>query len=177
MKSLKDIFNKLGRGQKRLSAGFLAAAAIAVPGVALASDTQVLQVDKKDVSGFWLVQNKKAVVEVSEHEDGLHGNLYWIKPGGERYDKKNPDETLRNTPMCGLQIIEGGEYNPTKEKWQGGQIYHAEWGKKFKVEVKLKKEDRLNITGFLGPFPGTDKWKRVGPDNPKYPKCTPPPPK
>ena len=122
-----------------------------------------------DVTGYWLTQNERSVVEIQECEQGLCGNIHWIIDGGMEYDSKNPDESLRDTPMCGLPILWGFDQNGNE--WTGGKIYKADDGDTYNANMTLLGDGRLRVRGYIGMplFGKTQIWTRVNAAD--YPKC------
>lgn len=126
----------------------------------------------RDAQGYWLTENKRAVVHTFECDQGLCGKIHWIIEGGMQYDEKNPDEAKRSTSMCGLQIIWG--FKKDGADWDGGHIYKADDGEVYSANIELKDENTLSLRGYVGiPLFGKSQiWSRVLPD--AYPPCAAP---
>lgn len=125
-----------------------------------------------DAQGYWLTENKRAVVHTFECDQGLCGKIHWIIEGGMQYDEKNPDEAKRSAPMCGLQILWGFKKDGTD--WDDGHIYKADDGEIYSANIELKDENTLSLRGYVGIslFGKSQVWTRVSPDT--YPPCSPP---
>lgn len=122
--------------------------------------------------GLWLTENKRSVIKVEQCDEGLCGYIHWIIKGGMQYDSKNPDESLRNTPMCGLKILHGFEQDKNNSNiWKSGNIYKADDGDIYAAEVEVLNETEMKVTGYIGfTFLGkTQTWTRV--DAKQYPTC------
>jgi uncharacterized protein (DUF2147 family) len=65
-------------------------------------------------------------------------------------DDENPDETLRNRSLLGLQILSGFEYSAKKEEWENGEIYDPKSGNTYDCYVWLESDDLLKRKGFVG---------------------------
>lgn len=120
-----------------------------------------------DAEGYWLTENKRAVIK-TEKCDGNHlcGQIYWIIEGGMQTDSNNPDEALRNRPMCGLTILNGFTQNRNNAKvWEGGHIYKADDGDTYNATVTIKDEQHLWLRGYVGLpiFGKSQTWTRVDP--------------
>jgi uncharacterized protein (DUF2147 family) len=63
-------------------------------------------------------------------------------------DGLNPDQSRRNTPICGLQII--GNLGRGNRGYEGGWIYNPEDGSRFDVDIRLKSSDQLIVHGYAG---------------------------
>jgi len=123
------------------------------------------------LEGLWLTQNERSVIQVKECDQGLCGYIYWIIEGGMQTDAKNPEESLRNRPMCGLPILWGMEKDNETE-WEDGKIYKADDGDIYDADVELLDDGTLKVRGYMGLslFGKTQIWHRVSADN--YPACT-----
>ena len=121
---------------------------------------QGLWVDNKDPS------RQKFAVMVEDCGSKVCGSLYWLKKpvsanGLPKRDKHNPNEALRDRPLCGLQILTG--FQSTNDAlWQDGEIYNPDDGLTFSSTMKLSPEGTLNIRGYVGIslFGKTLEWVR-----------------
>lgn len=125
-----------------------------------------------DASGYWLTENKRAVIHTFECDQGFCGKIHWIIEGGLQFDEHNPDATKRSTPMCGLQILWGFEKDG--DNWENGKIYKADDGDTYSADIKLKDQNSLFLRGYVGiPLLGkTQKWTRVSAE--EYKECKAP---
>lgn len=132
----------------------------------------------ESIKGLWLTQNERSAILIQECEDNkeeMCGKVAWIIAGGMKYDSKNPDESLRERPICGLQILRGFEQSPEDpEKWVDGKIYKADDGEMYKANLKLLEGERLRVHGYVGIplFGKTQIWRRTIEQD--YPQCEPP---
>ena len=121
---------------------------------------QGLWVDNKDPS------RQKFAVMVEDCGSKVCGSLYWLKKpvsanGLPKRDKHNPNEALRDRPLCGLQILTG--FQPASDElWQDGEIYNPDDGLTFSSTMKLSPEGTLKIRGYVGIslFGKTLEWVR-----------------
>ena len=122
------------------------------------------------IHGLW-VDNKdpnrqKFAVMVEDCGSKVCGSLYWLKKplfanGLPKRDKHNPNEALRDRPLCGLQILTG--FQPANDAlWQDGEIYNPDDGLTFSSNMKLSPEGTLKIRGYVGIslFGKTLEWVR-----------------
>lgn len=121
-------------------------------------------------TGLWLTQNERSVIEVKPCDQGLCGDIYWIIEGGMQTDSNNPDESKRQTPMCGLPILWGFE----KEQagvWEDGNIYKADDGDLYSADLEIQEDGTLKVRGYLGVswLGKTQVWNRVSASN--YKQC------
>lgn len=125
--------------------------------------------------GLWLTENKRSVIELKKQPDGtLGGRIAWIIKDGMQFDVKNPDETKRNRPMCGLTIVSGlqqGKNNPNG--WNNGKIYKADDGDMYDAKLTMESDNKLEVRGFAGisMFGKSQDWTRVSAKD--YPRCKP----
>ena len=89
----------------------------------------------------------------------------WLKEpltekGEKKTDKNNPDESLHDRGIIGLNIVEGFKYDGDN-KWKSGTIYDPNKGKTYSCKAQLKGE-KLKIRGFIGisVFGETTVWRR-----------------
>lgn len=123
--------------------------------------------------GYWLTENERAVIKLKPcDEDKLCGYIHWIIDGGMQIDENNPDESLRDRPMCELVVMWGLEQDEDDpEEWENGTIYKADDGDFYDADIELEDENTMELTGYLGItlFGKTQTWTRVSPDD--YPSC------
>jgi uncharacterized protein (DUF2147 family) len=126
--------------------------------------------DEHKIQGLW-VDNKdpsrqKFAVMLEDCGSKVCGSLYWLKKplfanGLPKRDKHNPNESLRDRPLCGLQILTG--FQPANDAlWQDGEIYNPDDGLTFSSTMKLSPEGTLKIRGYVGIslFGKTLEWVR-----------------
>ncbi|CAN1485902.1 Domain of unknown function DUF2147 [Methylophilaceae bacterium] len=123
-----------------------------------------------DIHGLWInnkdVEKQKFAVMVEDCGKKLCGRLYWLKKpltasGLPKRDKHNPNEALRDRPLCGLQILTGFQY-VGDNTWNTGEIYNPDDGLTFSSSIKLAPEGALKIRGYVGIslFGKTLEWVR-----------------
>lgn len=120
-----------------------------------------------DIHGLWIENGKqKVAVWIENCEDQLCGRIFWLKKpfyadGKPKLDSHNPDEALRNTPRCGLKILDG--FSPAKNNtWNGGKIYNPSDGRTYSSTIHLAEDGTLKVRGYIGIplFGKTTKWQR-----------------
>lgn len=125
------------------------------------------------ITGTWLVEDSDAHVEISECNDSLCGTIVWLlepfdEHGNEKLDLLNPDESLRNRRVMGLEVLRVSEETDAlddKNAVWSGAVYDPKIGKAYKCKVRSLADDRLKIRGFIGVslFGRTTHWTRVAP--------------
>ena len=138
----------------------IALAGAALMGLILASPAQAA-----DVAGTWAMSNGKVTVKVSECGATLCARIVGLKEpiskidGKPKVDRENPDPSLRQRPLMGLDILIG--MKPAgDDKWQGA-IYNPDDGKTYSATVKYE-GDRMKVQGCVaGILCKTNKFVRV----------------
>jgi len=118
---------------------------------------------QKDLIGNWLTASKDAKVQIYEKEGKYFGKIIWVElknPNDIPKDKKNPDESLRNRNIIGMNILTNFIYDGENE-WTDGEIYDPNNGKTYSCNMKLK-GNKLEIRGYVGIslFGRTEVWER-----------------
>jgi uncharacterized protein (DUF2147 family) len=113
--------------------------------------------DKDAVLGLW--QDDRSVLLVAQEGESLSMRIHAVKDpnykpdeapgpaGSRRRDFKNPDASLQNRPLLGLDLLVG--YAWTGERWEG-EIYDPESGNTYKSRMEVDEAGRLSMRGYLG---------------------------
>lgn len=121
----------------------------------------------KDPTGTWLTEDGRAKIRLDRCGPGaanVCGKVVWMRvpngpDGNPMLDQKNPDPKKRGRPILGLQIITG--LKPADDRF-AGEIYKADEGKIYQVELERESEGKLSISGcLLGLLCGSQTWSRV----------------
>lgn len=121
-------------------------------------------VDPPTAEGYWLTENKRAVIHIEECVKGLCGSVFWIIEGGLQTDKFNEDESLRSRPICGLEILYGFRQDLDDPlEWDDGYIYKADDGDLYDANIEVIDHKTLELRGYVGIswFGSTQRWTRV----------------
>ena len=120
--------------------------------LAIAGNAQAKQ---DDILGKWMSNEKNLVVEVYKQSDDFKAKIVWfhnpkdtLQPIDQWLDIKNPDESLRNRKILGMDILSGLAYDEDEMKWTDGKIYDATSGKTWDAEVKLHDPKILEVRGY-----------------------------
>jgi uncharacterized protein (DUF2147 family) len=65
-----------------------------------------------------------------------------------RLDFKNPNPSLRNNKLIGLQILNGLKFNPESDRWEDGTVYDPNTGKFWSAVVLFDKNGKLSVKGY-----------------------------
>ncbi len=119
----------------------------------LASASLKAQADR--IIGFWLNDDGKAQIEIYKVDGNKYnGRIVWLNEpfeddGSVKVDKENPDRSLRNQPIKGLEILKGFTYNSSKQEWEQGKIYDPDNGRTYDCYMSLDGHNLLKIRGFV----------------------------
>ena len=126
-------------------------------------------------AGLWLTENQRSVIAVSpciNDATKICGKIHWIIAGGMQFDTKNPEESRRTQPMCGLNIL-GGFQQSDATNWIDGEIYKADDGDVYNATLQMLPNGKMLVRGYVGMplFGKSQTWTRV--DAADYPQCVP----
>jgi len=134
---------------KWLSAGLATLAALV-----LATSITRAQGPARGVTGTWIDHTGQGAVEIEPCGDRMCGRVVWLK---------NPAHKSKSgRPICGTQIL-GDLHERSNNTWESGWIYNPEDEERFNADIKLKNENTLLVTGYLGIkiLGETYTWKRA----------------
>lgn len=99
--------------------------------------------------------DENVTVLVFKERDQYNAKVIWFndsddktKPMNTRTDQQNPDLTLRNRKIIGLEVLRNLKFNPGTNRWEKGIIYDARTGKEWNLSALLTKNDILEVKGF-----------------------------
>jgi uncharacterized protein (DUF2147 family) len=94
-----------------------------------------------DVTGTWIDHTEQGAVEIQPCGERMCGRVIWLQ---------KPNHKSRNGhPICGTQIL-GDLHRRPNNVWEGGWIYNPEEEERFSAEIRLKNENTLLVTGYIG---------------------------
>lgn len=84
--------------------------------------------------------------------------------GKPKLDKHNPDNSKRDRPLMGLELMWGYEKGSNNE-YDDGQIYSPRAGETYSSDMSIDPNDpnKLNVVGKVLFFSKTQTWTRVKP--------------
>ncbi|WP_232627858.1 DUF2147 domain-containing protein [Methylobacterium sp. Leaf118] len=121
----------------------------------------------KDPTGTWLTGDGRAKIRVERCGPGgtnACGKVVWLKSptteaGAARTDVKNPDPKKRARPIIGMTLLDN--LKPDDASF-AGEIYNADEGKIYQVNLERESEGELNVQGcMLKVLCGSQTWTRV----------------
>jgi len=122
--------------------------------------------NKDAVVGEWVNATGEAHINIFKRNNRYFGKIVWLKNpkdenGATKTDQKNPNESLRNKPINGLEILNDFVFDG--EKWTDGKIYDPKSGKTYSCNITLKSDGNLNIRGYIGLsiIGRSEVWKKI----------------
>jgi uncharacterized protein (DUF2147 family) len=108
----------------------------------------------RGVAGVWIDHTGQGAVEILPCGERVCGRVVWLR---------NPEHKSKSGRLiCGTQIL-GDLRARSNNTWESGWIYNPEDEERFSAEIKLKNENTLLVTGYLGIklLGETYTWKRA----------------
>jgi len=113
-----------------------------------------------NILGSWKTDGGDARLEFFKCGKKICGKIAWMKEpnytdskdgpvGKKKVDRKNPNPTLRNRPILGLQIMKGFTAKGGN-RWGNGTCYDPGNGKSYKCKMRLASPNRLELRGYIG---------------------------
>ncbi|MBI3784078.1 MAG: DUF2147 domain-containing protein [Deltaproteobacteria bacterium] len=149
------------------AAGIMLAAVVAIGSAASSEASHQLAASP---IGRWYAEGGAAQVDISDCGGELCGRVVWLRSpfdenGCELRDRYNPDQSLRQRPVIGLDIVRGLEPSSGSDAvWKGGTIYDPGSWRTYRASLSLIGENHIELRGYVGiPLIGrTTSWFRVG---------------
>lgn len=106
------------------------------------------------ILGIWWNDEKTTKIQVEKKDGKYIGTIVYMIP--EKYengqppkDDENPDPTLKERSIVGLQILSGFIYSADKKEWNTGRIYDPKSGKTYDCYGWLESNDLLKLKGYV----------------------------
>jgi len=114
-----------------------------------------LHVSADVILGKWISAEKNLIVEVYKENNTYKSKIVWFtvsedpsKAMNSRLDFKNPNPSLRNNKLVGLQILNGLKFNPESDRWEDGTVYDPNTGKFWSTVVLFDNNGKLSVKGY-----------------------------
>lgn len=113
--------------------------------------------DRTSVIGFWA--GESSILDIRIEGATLRATVIALRdpvyldsedigtPGAQRTDNNNPEATLQNRPLIGLNLL--SQYTFDDNRWEG-QIYDPESGKLYSSRMSVDRRGILNMRGYIG---------------------------
>jgi uncharacterized protein (DUF2147 family) len=119
---------------------------------------QTKQFSPDEIIGLYWSPKKDAKIEIYLKGNHYFGKSIWVATSGK--DTKNPNESLRNRGVLGIELLSNFSYNDGS--YTDGQIYDPEDGKIYSCKMSLK-GNSLKVRGYIGIslFGRTEIFERI----------------
>jgi len=139
----------------------LLTAALCLLAAAAAADESPTAPD--DILGVWETAHDDinwSRIEIYREDDRYYGRIVFLNspiypddgidgpPGEPRMDLNNPDESLRNRPAMGMELMRDFRHDDGDGKWKDGRIYDPKSGNEYRCKLTLKDADTLEVFGY-----------------------------
>ena len=110
-----------------------------------------------DILGVWLNEDKDAHVDIYKEGEVYFGKVIWLKEpideetGKPKLDDDNADESLRDRPVLGLNLLKDFIFDGDDE-WEDGTVYDPKNGKTYSCFMRFEDEAKktLKVRGYIG---------------------------
>lgn len=106
------------------------------------------------ILGIWWNEEKTSKIQIEKKDGKFIGTIVYMIP--EKYkngevpkDDKNPEESLRERPLVGVQILDGFVYSSDNKEWKEGRIYDPKSGKTYDCYAWFENDNLLKLKGFV----------------------------
>ncbi|MBI3510542.1 MAG: DUF2147 domain-containing protein [Bacteroidetes bacterium] len=106
------------------------------------------------ILGDWMTVENNLKVHVYKENGEFRAKITWFDDHGYKApmdkctDTENPDSTLRNRKVLGLQVLSGLTYSAEEDRWINGKIYDSNTGHTFDSVVWMAGPDKLTVKGY-----------------------------
>ena len=116
----------------------------------------------EDIIGKYHLPNKLDV-QIFKHNNKFYGKIIALNnfENGQTTDINNNNKAKQNTPLIGMVIIKGLEYDSSKKEWVNGKMYGPEKGMYFNLKVTEMREKEIEVVGSKYFFWHTLVWKKL----------------
>ena len=121
----------------------------------LLSSGIVAQNKQDAIVGKWMSTDDNLLVEVYKSNNDFKARLLWFddsddkkNPYNTRLDSNNPDNSLRQRKLLGIEVLHGLAYNSQEDRWEDGRIYDSKSGKTWDASAWITDDHFLKVRGF-----------------------------
>ncbi len=127
------------------------------------SISTVIAQNSDSIIGKYHLPNKLDVEIYKVGNNKYNGRIIALNgyEDGQKIDFKNPDESKQNTPLIGMEIIKGLEYDADDKEWIDGEMYGPEKGMIFDLKVTEIREKEIQVVGSKYIFWHTLIWQKI----------------
>jgi len=107
------------------------------------------------ILGKWISVRENLIVQVFREDNKFKAKIIWFndsddktKPMSSRLDEKNPDPSLKNRKVIGMEVLRDLSYNADTNQWEGGEIYDANSGRYWSAYLYFASNGLLMVKGY-----------------------------
>ncbi|MDF3078569.1 MAG: peptide protein [Sphingobacteriaceae bacterium] len=122
--------------------------------------------NKDAIVGAWQSATGEARIQIVNRAGKYFGEIVWLKEPNEngtpKTDINNPNASLRNHPVLGLELLRNFTYRGDNV-WEDGTIYDPKSGKTYSCKITYTEKGKLDIRGYIGIslIGRSEVWTRV----------------
>lgn len=106
-----------------------------------------------DILGFWLTNDEQAIVEIKKVDNKYFGNLFKVKPEGEKEFRLPPKKAENKLILRNFMFDE--------DEWVDGEVFAKRFNEFKSVILEMDDKDHLIIAVSLFLFKKRITWTRV----------------
>lgn len=106
------------------------------------------------ICGRWMSEDKDLMINISKQNTEYTATIVWFddrdetKKMEEHVDGLNPDPSLRNRKLVGINMIEKLEYSPESNTWENGVMYDAQQGRQWNSCAYINQKGELKVKTY-----------------------------
>lgn len=106
------------------------------------------KIEADDILGQYWINNKDGKIKIFKRGEKYFGKILWRKE--VRKDVKNPDKSLRNRSIIGIEFLKDFVFNG-QSQWEEGSVYSIENGRTYRGKIWLENQGKtLKMRGYWG---------------------------
>lgn len=108
------------------------------------------------ILGVWLNEPGDAKIEVYKQNGKYFGKIIWLKNDKEEdgstpnRDNNNPDESLQNRRVVGINILTNLVWDADDKEYDDGEIYDPRSGSTYSLYGYIQNDGKLFLKGYIG---------------------------
>ncbi|MEO6916818.1 MAG: DUF2147 domain-containing protein [Chitinophagaceae bacterium] len=109
----------------------------------------------EDIVGTWISDQRNVMVDIYADSSFFKAKVIWFNDADDlahpmhvRTDTRNPDKSLRNRLVIGMDVLHGLKFDAKCDCWENGKIYDVLTGRTWNATISLDNINRLKVRGF-----------------------------
>jgi len=108
---------------------------------------------EEQICGKWQSAEKNLIIQVYMQDNKYVAKIVWYsdtdgKPMDYWTDTRNPDPSLRNRKILGMNVVNALSYRPETNSWEDGMIYDSKHGREWNASAYIDKNGTLKVKGY-----------------------------